>query len=92
VNVYIPNATAAEFLRADEGHDFVVKCDLCRLARKSIENGTLTVNRLVRQTHDKCQSDIQAQNVLAVEMTHLSSNPLPTNGDGLIGLHLRSNS
>ena len=46
--------------------------------------------RLVRQTHDKCQSDVKAQNVLVVEMTNLSSNSLPPNGDGLIGHHLRS--
>jgi hypothetical protein len=27
VNVYIPNASAVKFLRADEGHDFVVFSD-----------------------------------------------------------------
>src|SRR5271167_964041 len=47
---------------------------------------------LVRQTHDKCQSDVQAQNVLVVEMADLSSNSLAPNGDRLIGHHLRSHS
>jgi hypothetical protein len=30
VNVYIPNASAVEFLRTDEGHDFVVFSDAYR--------------------------------------------------------------
>ncbi len=54
--------------------------------------GQMGPSRLVRQTHDKCQSDVKAQNVLVVEMTDLSSNSLPPNGDGLIGHHLRSDS
>ena len=47
---------------------------------------------LVRQAHDECQSNIQSRDVPVVEMTDLSSNSLPPNGDGLVGHHLRPNS
>ena len=43
---------------------------------------------LVRQTHNKCQRDVHAQDVLVVEMTDLLPNSLATNGDGLVGHHL----
>jgi hypothetical protein len=39
---------------------------------------------LVRQAHDECQSNIQSRDVPVVEMTDLSSNSLPPNGDGLV--------
>src|ERR1700691_5540124 len=44
--------------------------------------------RLVRQTHDECQRDVQPRDVFVVEMADLSSNSLPPNGDGLIGHNL----
>src|ERR1700677_294063 len=47
---------------------------------------------LVRQAHDKRQSDIQSRYVLVVQMADLPPNSLTPNGDRLVGHHLRSHS
>jgi len=44
--------------------------------------------KIVGQKHDKCQSDVQAQSILVIEMTNPPSDSLTPNGDRLIGHHL----
>jgi hypothetical protein len=50
------------------------------------------VNRLIRQTHDERQGNIQPRNILFVKMTDPPSNSFAPDRDGLVGHDLRPHS
>jgi hypothetical protein len=50
------------------------------------------VNRLIRQTHDERQGNIQSRNILIIKVVDPPSNSFAPNRDGLVGHDLRSHS
>jgi hypothetical protein len=59
---------------------------------KAGQHAATAVNRLIRQTRDERQGNIQSRNILIVQMADPPSNSFAPDRDGLIGHDLQSHS